>query len=89
MAEPAAWEGFLTWMFSPNWSTIILSVIVAFTLPVLIHAYLYKKAVAKELPSFLLLGSSGAGKTSLLTLVQYNCSLPSLKPRGQRAVGGN
>lgn len=89
MAEPAAWEGFLTWMFSPNWSTIILSVIVAFTLPVLIHAYLYKKAVAKELPSFLLLGSSGAGKTSLLTLVQYNLSLPSLKPRGQRAVGGN
>ena len=69
MAEHAAWEDVLTWMFSPNWSTIILAVIVAFTLPILIHSYLYKKAVAKEVPSFLLIGPSGAGKTSLLTLV--------------------
>jgi signal recognition particle receptor subunit beta len=76
MPEHALWEDLLTWMFSPNWSTIILAVIVAFTLPVLIHGYLYKKAVAKEVPRFLLMGPSGAGKTSLLTLV-YIAASPS------------
>lgn len=72
MAQQSALEAWATWAFSPTLSTIIVTVIIAFTLPALIHLYLYRKAVAKEAPSYLLVGPSGAGKTSLLTLV---CSL--------------
>ncbi|USW54417.1 Putative signal recognition particle receptor, beta subunit [Septoria linicola] len=77
MAEPKAWEEFLTWAFSPSWSSIILALVVTFTLPALIHGYLYKKAVAKEVPSFLLAGPSAAGKTSLLTLFSTGSATPT------------
>ncbi|GIZ43884.1 hypothetical protein CKM354_000709600 [Cercospora kikuchii] len=77
MAEPKAWEQVLTWAFSPSWSAIILAFVVAFTLPLLIHGYLYKKAVAREAPSFLLAGPSGAGKTSLLTLLSTGSAAPT------------
>jgi signal recognition particle receptor subunit beta len=65
----AAWEDWLTWAFSPSISAILVTLVVSLSLPILIHWYLYKKAVARELPTFLLLGPSGAGKTALLTLV--------------------
>ena len=63
-------EDWLTWTLSPSLSAILVTLIFSLTLPILIHTYLYKRAVAKELPTFLLLGPSGAGKTSLLTLVR-------------------
>jgi len=71
-------EDWLTWALSPSISAILVTLIFSLTLPILIHTYLYKRAVAKELPTFLLLGPSGAGKTSLLTLVrpQHHLSLP-------------
>ena len=62
-------EEWLTWSFSPSISAILVTLLISLTLPVAIHYYLYKKAVARELPTFLLLGPSGAGKTALLTLV--------------------
>ena len=70
MAGSSALEEWATWAFSPAISAILVTLLVSLTLPVLIHYYLYKKAVARELPTFLLIGPSGSGKTSLLTLVR-------------------
>ncbi|KAK5108010.1 hypothetical protein LTR62_008845 [Meristemomyces frigidus] len=61
-------KDWLTWSFSPSISAIIVTLVISLTLPILIHTYLYRKAVAKELPTLLLLGPSGAGKSALLTL---------------------
>lgn len=69
MAGSSALEEWATWAFSPTWTAILTTLVVALTLPVLVHYYLYRKAVAKEAPTFLLVGASGSGKTSLLTLV--------------------
>lgn len=73
MADPS-WDDmstvnrWLTWAFSPAISAILVTLVVSLLSPILIHWYLYKTAVAKEPPSIILLGPSGAGKTSLLTL---------------------
>lgn len=67
--EQSALSSWLTWAFSPAISAIIVTLLVTLSLPILIHTYLYRQAARKELPSFLLLGPSGGGKTALLTLV--------------------
>ena len=59
----------LSALLQPSWQAIVLSVMVALLLPVLLHVSLYRKAASTNQPTFLLLGTSGAGKTSLLTLV--------------------
>ncbi|KAF2161893.1 hypothetical protein M409DRAFT_69425 [Zasmidium cellare ATCC 36951] len=68
MANQSALEQWLTWAFSPAISAIVVTLLVSLSLPILIHLYLYKKAASKEVPSFVLVGPSGAGKTSFLTL---------------------
>lgn len=79
MADPS-WDDmstvnrWLTWAFSPAISAILVTLVVSLLSPILIHWYLYKTAVAKEPPSIILLGPSGAGKTSLLTLVPFSNS---------------
>ncbi|TKA62215.1 hypothetical protein B0A55_11792 [Friedmanniomyces simplex] len=70
-------EDLLTWALSPTISAILVTLIFSLTLPVLIHYYLYKRAVAKELPTFLLLGPSGGGKTALLTLLATGAASPT------------
>lgn len=75
MAGQSSIEQWLTWSVSPSISAILVTLVISLLLPVLIHTYLYRKAVAKEVPSFLLVGPSGAGKTSLLTLVCTACGL--------------
>ncbi|KAK0788950.1 hypothetical protein LTR75_010546 [Friedmanniomyces endolithicus] len=70
-------EDWLTWTLSPSLSAILVTLIFSLTLPILIHTYLYKRAVAKELPTFLLIGPSGAGKTSLLTLLANGTPSPT------------
>ncbi|KAK3111148.1 hypothetical protein LTR53_013896 [Teratosphaeriaceae sp. CCFEE 6253] len=84
MATGAEW---LTWAFSPSISAILVTLFISLTLPVLIHYYLYKRAVARELPAFLLLGPSGGGKTALLTLVANGTTSPThLSQAPQTAV---
>jgi signal recognition particle receptor subunit beta len=63
-------DSWLTAAFSPNPTTILITLIVALGLPVIIHAILYRKAAAAAtLPTFLLVGPSGGGKTAFTTLV--------------------
>jgi signal recognition particle receptor subunit beta len=65
-------EAWLTWAFSPTISAIIATLLVATLLPIIIHFYLYNTAKSgSSIPTFLLIGPSGAGKTSLLTLVSH------------------
>lgn len=62
-------QDWATWAFSPTYSAIIVTLLVSLFLPLIIHTYLYKSASnSKTPPTFLLLGPSGGGKTSLLTL---------------------
>ncbi|KAF2721424.1 P-loop containing nucleoside triphosphate hydrolase protein [Polychaeton citri CBS 116435] len=58
----------LTWSFSPTISAILVTLVVSLTLPVILHWYLYKQAVKRDVSSIILLGPSGGGKTSILTL---------------------
>ncbi|WPG99339.1 P-loop containing nucleoside triphosphate hydrolase protein [Acrodontium crateriforme] len=64
----ADFEEWLTWTFSPSISAIVVTLLVSLLLPILLHSYLYRQSGAKELATFVLIGPSGAGKTSLLTL---------------------
>jgi polynucleotide 5'-kinase involved in rRNA processing len=67
MTASNAIREWLTWSFSPAASAIFVTLFISLTIPLLIHWYLYRQAVAKELPTILLVGPSGAGKTTLLT----------------------
>ncbi|KAF1838271.1 P-loop containing nucleoside triphosphate hydrolase protein, partial [Decorospora gaudefroyi] len=68
-------DSWLTAAFSPNLATILLTVVVALALPIILHSFLYRKAAAATaLPTFLLVGPSGAGKTAFTTLAERNAT---------------
>lgn len=62
-------DDWLTWSFSPSPYAILVTLAISLLLPILIHTYLYResRALTKDPPTFLLVGPSNAGKTSLLT----------------------
>jgi signal recognition particle receptor subunit beta len=63
-------DSWLTAAFSPNPSTIIVTFLIALILPILLHTVLYRSAAATAaVPTFLLVGPSGGGKTAFATLV--------------------
>jgi len=64
-------DSWLTAAFSPNLTTIFITLIVALGLPIIVHAVLYRKAAAAaQIPTFLLVGPSGGGKTAFTTLAE-------------------
>ncbi|OJD37383.1 srp receptor beta subunit [Diplodia corticola] len=65
--EPDSW---VTKLFDANLSTFLLTLVVAFGLPLLLHLYLYRHRTPINTATFLLVGPSGAGKTSLLTALE-------------------
>ena len=68
-------DSWLTQALSPKLSTIFITFAIAIFLPILLHTFLYRKAAsATGLPTFLLVGPSGGGKTAFTTLV---CCSPS------------
>lgn len=72
-------DSWLTQALSPKLSTILVTFAVALLLPILLHYFLYRKAASETgLPTFLLVGPSGGGKTALTTLVR--CPPSSLLP---------
>lgn len=82
MPDSSAVKEWVSWSFSPALSAILVTLLVSLLTPLLIHYYLYRKAAAREVPGFLLVGPSGAGKTSLLTLVRS--VMPGSVEKGQR-----
>lgn len=69
MAQHSAAVDWAIWAFSPTISAIIVTLLVSICLPIILHFYLYRTTASAALPTFLLLGPSGAGKTTILTLV--------------------
>ena len=70
-------DSWVTWLFSPSGSVILLALLICLALPVLDHIYNYTSSGRKALtPTFLLLGSSGSGKTSLISLLQRRSADP-------------
>ncbi|KIV96752.1 hypothetical protein PV10_00574 [Exophiala mesophila] len=70
-------DGWLTRLFSGDPLAIAIAFIVTLTLPALLHYYFYTQSARSQLtPTFLLLGASGAGKTSLVSLLQKQSSHP-------------
>jgi signal recognition particle receptor subunit beta len=63
-------DSWATAAFAPKPGTIALTLIIAILLPILLHQFLYRKSAPASLPTFLLIGPSGGGKTALLTLVR-------------------
>ncbi|KAL6253022.1 hypothetical protein RBB50_000742 [Rhinocladiella similis] len=73
-SSPDSWP---TRLFSGDPLAILIAVLVAVSFPLLLHLYFYTQtARAKVVPTFLLLGASGAGKTSLVSLLQKRSSDP-------------
>ncbi|KIX92263.1 uncharacterized protein Z520_12009 [Fonsecaea multimorphosa CBS 102226] len=71
-SSPDSWA---TRLLSGHPVAIFIAFLVTITLPLLVHLYLYTQtARAKVVPNFLLLGPSGAGKTSLVSLLQKRSS---------------
>ncbi|KAF2242380.1 hypothetical protein BU26DRAFT_534873 [Trematosphaeria pertusa] len=70
-------DSWLTAAFAPKLSTIAFTFILAILLPILLHQFIYRKANPTTLPTFLLIGPSGGGKTALLTLTERNTVLPT------------
>jgi hypothetical protein len=67
-------DGIISRLLSGDPLAILIAFVASFSLPLLLHLLLYRASnrVAAT-PTFLLLGISGAGKTSLLTLVSSEC----------------
>jgi signal recognition particle receptor subunit beta len=65
-------DSWLTAAFAPRLSTVAVALTLTLLLPVLLHLFIYRRATPTTLPSLLLLGPSGAGKTALLTLVRLS-----------------
>ncbi|KAF2999792.1 hypothetical protein E8E13_006072 [Curvularia kusanoi] len=64
-------DSWLTQALSPNLSTILVTLAVALLLPIALHSFLYRKAAsAAGLPTFVLVGPSGAGKTAFTMLTE-------------------
>jgi signal recognition particle receptor subunit beta len=59
----------LTILLDGNPLAILLAFVVTLGLPILLHFVLYRSFASPPISSFILLGPSGAGKTSLLSLV--------------------
>jgi hypothetical protein len=70
MPAKGSWDdSWAAWAFSPSISAILVTFFISITLPIIFHYFLYRKAAPKQLPTILLLGPSGGGKTTLLTSV--------------------
>jgi signal recognition particle receptor subunit beta len=63
-------QSFLTTLLQPSMPVVILGLLVVFLVPLFLHLFLSRQGTYTSLPSLLLLGPSGAGKTSLLTLLE-------------------
>lgn len=54
---------------APTPLAIGVAILLVLSVPLFLHLLIYRSISSTTLPSFLLIGTSGAGKTALLTLV--------------------
>ena len=64
-----SFEGIMTGLLEGSPIAILVTALIAFGLPVLLHFIFYRTVASPPLSNFLLLGPSGSGKTALVSLV--------------------
>lgn len=64
-------------ILNPSPTTAIITALIIFLTPIFLHFIVFRTRTAKNLPSFLLLGPGGAGKTALMTSVRLLSSSTS------------
>ncbi|EGD84413.1 hypothetical protein H112_08116 [Trichophyton rubrum D6] len=67
-------------LLSANPVAVVVACLVAFLLPLALHLFLYRTAPTSKSDQFILLGSSGSGKTALCAKLEKRTS-PNLEPR--------
>ncbi len=69
----------MSWTHSQSWASSLMgptplaigvAILLVLSVPLFLHLVIYRSSSSTTLPSFLLVGPSGAGKTALLTLVR-------------------
>ncbi|KAF2433506.1 P-loop containing nucleoside triphosphate hydrolase protein [Tothia fuscella] len=63
-------DSWLTQAVGPNIWAVIGTILLALTLPIVLHWFIYRSSVLAKTPSFLVLGPSGSGKTALVTKLE-------------------
>lgn len=61
---------FMTSLFNPSLPVLVAAVFVIFLTPLFLHLFVFNSRAASNLPTFLLVGPAGGGKTSLMTAVR-------------------
>lgn len=64
-----ATQAWLQMLLNPSPLGLILSILIAVSIPVLLHYFITRASGLSSLPSILVVGSSGSGKTAFVTLV--------------------
>lgn len=72
--------GFMASLFSPSAPVLVAAVVVIFLTPLLLHLFVFGSRAATTLPTFLLVGPAGSGKTSLMTAVRPPTPPPPKDP---------
>ncbi|KAH7348710.1 signal recognition particle receptor beta subunit-domain-containing protein [Rhexocercosporidium sp. MPI-PUGE-AT-0058] len=57
-------------LLAPSPLGLIIAILLAISIPVLLHSFVFRSSGLVTLPSIVLIGPSGSGKTSLLTLFE-------------------
>ncbi|CAG8974695.1 hypothetical protein HYALB_00006431 [Hymenoscyphus albidus] len=57
-------------LMSPSPTALAIALLLALTIPIFLHSFVFRASGLTTLPSILLIGPSGSGKTSLLTLFE-------------------
>ncbi|ORY10350.1 signal recognition particle receptor beta subunit-domain-containing protein [Clohesyomyces aquaticus] len=70
-------DSWATAAFAPRLATMALTLALVLVLPILLHQFVYRRVTPTALPTFLLVGPSGAGKTALLTLTERKTVAPT------------
>ncbi|KAI1144244.1 P-loop containing nucleoside triphosphate hydrolase protein [Hypoxylon sp. FL0543] len=65
-----ALKQYVEYIFTPSTEIFIVGIFIVFLAPILVHLYIARSTPYTTLPSILLAGPSGGGKTSLLTLLE-------------------
>ena len=65
-------EKWASHLMGPTPIAIFVTIVLVLSIPLFLHLVIYRSANSSSLPTILLLGPSGAGKTSLLTLVSMS-----------------